>query len=609
MLGNAQTLFAERRKAPTKKAQLWPFLDTMLSSGFLGYIDFALAQKFKHNEDEDIAAFLCHLSMAARQGHLCIKIDHQCVIPSPEDIWKGNEEILDLSHEDIHRLNLMIVKGAQKLPSALLNENAKRNTDSTALIQKQGCLYYFHKCWKLESDFMAHFTPFLSNACPSIAIDPEKMNRKIDALQSQGKLLPEQATAILQGCQSTFTLITGGPGTGKTYAAGMLLNVLWDGLSDIRQLQITLAAPTGKAAANLESSIKKTLKDIPGFPAIAGQTLHQLLKIRRTSSASEEVLSSDIVIVDECSMIDADVMCRLLYSIKPGARLILLGDKNQLPSVEAGSLFADMADYLTSDTKHATNLNRFIIELKTCLRAESKSISVFSDHIKQGNVQAILDTFSNGSENTGIRCISIPENMSPKEQQQLFLKSVLPNIPNMHQIPDDPKMLLDLFNRFRILTPLRKGLLGSEALNAAISSAIHSSSHTSFTAIPIMIVKNDHRLELFNGEVGVLIQHKGNCSEDFTFFPSRHPGDPARKIPALLLPKYEAAYCLSIHKSQGSEFEHVALLLPEGAQAFGREGLYTGTSRAKKMLEIWSRPEIVASMAQKQALRLSGVCK
>jgi exodeoxyribonuclease V, alpha subunit len=612
MLGKAQQLFSERlSKCKTalhseqKIRRSWDFLERLLSNGCLSYIDFALAQQYASEGEEEIAAFLCHLSRASRQGHLCIKIDDQNIQPSPADVWSSDDGSIIISDNDLKQLNSLIIEGANKLPPTLMHVHNATLSAPHTLFLKDNSLYYFHKSWALESDFITNLKPFLSDTNPAFSIDTKFVTDKVHNLQSQNKLLPEQAAAILLGCQSTLTLITGGPGTGKTYTAGMLLSTLLDSIStDQKNVQIILAAPTGKAAANLEASIKRALTDNPNFPDITGTTLHQLLKISRPSS-EHNVLSADIIIVDECSMIDANLMGRLLWSVKPGARLIMLGDKNQLPSVEAGSLFADMAEFLSN----CSGKQKFCVELVTCLRAESKSISDFSEQIKNGDTAAINALFGSSSGSSAIHCVTFTENMSPKEQQHLLLKHALKHLPTVNQMPENPAALLKEFNKFRILTPLRKGLLGSEALNAAIHSAVQAkSTHGDFLVFPIMIVKNDHRLGLFNGEVGLFVKSNSNdTSQDIAIFPARHSNLPVRRIPAILLPKYEKAYSLSIHKSQGSEFDHVVLLLPEGAQSFGREGLYTGASRAKKQLEIWSRPSIVSAMTEKRAIRLSGV--
>ncbi len=166
----------------------------------------------------------------------------------------------------------------------------------------------------------------------------------------------------------------------------------------------------------------------------------------------------------------------------------------------------------------------------------------------------------------------------------------------------NPKELLEAFQRFRILTPLRKGPYGVETLNRTLVRHYLSKTDQWFVA-PIMLVNNDYRLELWNGEVGILVRRKSEHIQegDFAIFPKRG------KVPALLLPKYEYAYCLSVHKSQGSEFDHVLLLMPEGSEVFGRELLYTAATRARKKLEVWGSDEVLEKTINTQSHRLSGI--
>lgn len=188
------------------------------------------------------------------------------------------------------------------------------------------------------------------------------------------------------------------------------------------------------------------------------------------------------------------------------------------------------------------------------------------------------------------------------------MNEVLPRFPSINSIPSKPLELLKQFSHFRILTPFRKGLLGVESLNQIfLQQILLREKRSESIVLPIMIVQNDQRLGLFNGEIGLLIKHQNKPDADFAIFASKESLDDVRKIPFLLLPKFEYAYCLSIHKSQGSEFNHVLIVLPEGSEYFGRETLYTGTTRAKQSLELWGEENIIRKMIKKVSYRNSGV--
>lgn len=607
MNGKALTLFTERHRKSKighrqRSSTPWPILERMLTYGCITPLDISVAKRCAPECTEDVAAFICHLFLATRKGHLCISVSKDDVIPAPSELWRSEDDATRPSSEEIAKLKTMITTGSSNIPDPIITEVFNNDIIATTPIICSGSNYYFHKSWALQTSFIQTIQAVLSHPQPSIAADMHIVQEHLTFLQENKKLLPEQAEAISHACRFTFTIITGGPGTGKTHTAGILIKTLCE--STKKPLQpiptIALAAPTGKAAANLEASIAKALKDTPNLTPISGQTLHQLLKINsKISTDHESIIPADIIIVDECSMIDANLMGKLLASIKPGARIILLGDKNQLPSIEAGSLFADMTESFADS----------VIELITCLRSDSHEIIRCCHDIKSGNFQTLIELFDTPSSQAPVSCRNISEYADTKGLQQTIVKYAVTHISNDLPHSESPEHLIKAFNQFRLLTPLRQGPLGSEALNTAIFSALQKRSHNSILSIiPIMIVKNDYRLNLFNGEVGVLFKFKNDqASQSYAVFPARNSEGSSRKIPQLLLPKYELAYCLSIHKSQGSEFNHVMLLLPPGSETFGREAFYTGASRAKQRLEIWSQPAVIQSMMEKTGLRLSGL--
>lgn len=631
MTGLAKTLFInqyskspwKRQVFPTTWSSSWPILEALAEAQCVGYVDLAFAKRLLEKvpePDEACGALLCHLSMAARQGHLCISIGADGTYPRPEDIWippANNIDNGDRYSRLLHKVSQLIHNGSKNAPSLLVSDADDSCLFPIAPICRQGDRYYLQRYWLQETMFLEHAISIISERSrPTIPIDKAFVEAEVDILTAGKLLLPEQARAIKQGCCRPFTIITGGPGTGKTHTAGQLLRVFWKSLAkDKRQLcSIALAAPTGKAASNLEASIGAALNGLEDFPIPSAQTLHTLLGIgkeRRNRAAT--VLPYDLVIVDESSMIDARIMGHLLAGIKPGARLIMLGDRHQLPPVEAGSLFGDLADFLQSHSEKYEN----VIELKQCLRTELQEIVALADAIKRGDEQAGLRMLNDAPAEGGIRSCFFENGTGWKEQHNRLLNYCIKFFPNNESLLEDPLVLLKEFSRFRVLTPLRKGPLGVETLNGLFHQAAlkRARSNSCFVA-PILIVQNDPRLELFNGEIGLLVQpHLENGSAIhrpaqpcYALFAakSKEKGS-VRKIPLLMLPKFEYAYCLSVHKSQGSEFEHVVMVLPEGSERFGRETLYTGITRARKSIEIWGTSDIMRKMIGSKTLRHSGI--
>ncbi len=612
MQGIAQQLFIKKyRTSPWKRfsfqgpsSPAWPLLEEMVSVGAIGYVDLALAQRIlkqlfpvSHPDENAFAALLCLLSTAARQGNLCVKINRESIIPPLQEVWQYNSDEKDFSAhlEELQRL-ICSVHHHSSVPGLIADVSETFNSIPITPIYRNGEHYYFQRNWLTETFFISHLRPLLERQKLSLSVDMNQIKTTVDHLIRDKILLPEQGLAVIEGCQSPFTIITGGPGTGKTHTAGIFLRTFLEGLSDEARAscRIVLAAPTGKAATNLEQSIRRAISEEVNLTA---QTLHRLLKTHKKEIWQQEMpplLDADIVIVDESSMIDVRLMGLLVASIKPGARLILLGDSHQLPPVEMGSLFSDLVDCLR-DKGH-------LIELKKCLRAEMQSILDIAEAIKQGDATSVTALL-----NTQIKYKPLDGTLPIKEMQRELVLRSQSHFPHVDSIPENPSKILEAFKEFRILSPLKQGPLGTDQLNDLfLAAAALKGHHAPCYAVPIMITRNHHQLELFNGEMGLLIKFNANSRSNFAIF-SGTENAKTRKIPISMLPEFEYAYCISVHKSQGSEFNHVLMLLPEGAEAFGREALYTGVTRAKRSLEIWSAPAILNHMINKKSSRISGI--
>ncbi|MBA2728378.1 MAG: exodeoxyribonuclease V subunit alpha [Parachlamydiaceae bacterium] len=603
----------------------WPKLSKLLAKNYLTYIDIAIAEEMLQTpteENEAAAALICHLSAASRQGHLCIEIEMNGITPSLLSLWEGNKDEGDheLINEQTYRFETskeieeLVLFGRGKIPAEIITELPISEEDPKALktfLCIMGSRYYFHRNWYFETLFFYHYQRLFKTP-PAIEFDRTIIDTRVSALQKQNKLLKEQADAITNSSYDSLTMISGGPGTGKTYTAGLLVDILCEALQ-VEQKQtftIALAAPTGKAAANLQKSLLKAMKGFSGASQPQAKTLHSLLGLRGSEAPIEPLmpLPADLVIVDESSMIDVRLMSYLFAAIKPGARLILLGDPLQLPAVESGSLFADLINSAQLIKSSAS------VELKTCLRAELKGIVDFATAIKAGDTPSCLKILEDSSIDSGVHRLRF-EQADVKE----ICAHALPFFRTNTISKESSEVLLRYYDRFRILSPFRKGPYGVESINAKILRELRKdqAAGTPFIA-PIILVRTDPRLELFNGEAGVLVR-KSSVSEsiydgdfaqgDYAIFPSRGEGEEVRTIPALLLPAFEYAYCLSVHKSQGSEFDHVLLLLPEGSEVFGREVLYTAVTRARKKLELWDQPGALEKTIARQSYRFSGIAK
>lgn len=490
----------------------------MLTTFEIPPIDLAFAESLLKHEKEatfEHTCFLAFLLASARSGALFLEVEEDKLNPTVEEIWGPQEEMTPA-----------ILKGAKTLPKM-------------PFVIKNDSKYYLQRLFLAEQICFKEWNRLIS--APSLSIHPS---------ESLTELNEEQKQAVELGCRSSVFVLTGGPGTGKTFTAGRLLKTL----TSNHPCKINVAAPTGKAALTLQTALSKTL-DVP----LQAKTLHALLGIKGAQKNDEEttILPYDILLIDECSMIDVELMAKLLSSIKTGARLILLGDPYQLPPVEGAPIFPTLVK-----AHHAK------VELKTCLRAES--------HDLLEAAKSILET-GTFSPSLSVKLIEDGKDLND------VIQSHLHHFPQNFDEGTDPAKILEAFQRFKVLTPLRRGKAGSVELNRQIFHALNKNDR--LHAIPIMITANDYQFDLYNGEIGILMTKQKTLpfhftEEDYVYFPSM-------KLPAALLPSYELAYAMTVHKSQGSEFGEVLLLLPESSHVVSKPLLYTAFTRARRGISVW----------------------
>ncbi|WP_194848167.1 ATP-dependent DNA helicase [Candidatus Neptunochlamydia vexilliferae] len=379
-------------------------------------------------------------------------------------------------------------------------------------------LYYLQRNWVLEGAVVREFKRLLQGDVNPLYIEGcAGMNEK-------------QAVAVEMGLSESVLCLTGGPGTGKTYTIAEIVKRYGK--------DVCVAAPTGKAVSVLREKLD-----------VEVGTLHRLLGIRSGKDLlfGEKVLDYGMVIVDECSMIDVGMLAALLRAIKTGTRLILVGDHDQLPPVEAGTVFGELCRFMRERGQGYVHLDQ-------CMRSDRKEILEKAEAVRKGEM---------------IPYGKLERKIS--EWKKEFKKG-----------------------GFRLLSCLRRGPFGVDAINELMWEK---------GEIPIIITRTDKRMELSNGEMGTLMKRSEGRAlgkEDEALFGER-------RFPAVLLPEFEYAYCLSVHKSQGSEFERVVLLVPQGAEAFGREILYTGITRAKEEIEILADEGMIEACVSETSEKMSGI--
>jgi exodeoxyribonuclease V alpha subunit len=429
-----------------------------------------------------------------------------------------------------------------------------------------------------------------------------------------------QKAACAVALRGSVAIITGGPGTGKTYTVARLLALLFAVAPDAARQRVALAAPTGKAAARLKQSIDKALTDLAervgeALPLRelttrmgAARTLHSLLGARPDSRAfahhKGNPLDIDVLIVDEASMVHLEMMASLLDALPQGATLILLGDKDQLASVEAGAVLGDLC--------HDAQAGNYDAETLAYVRAASgedlgayagaggplAQQTVMLRHsrrfggpigrlalaVNRGDVDAALAVLREGGPLRWIEHAHQHHAIAlAGDGYRPYLELLKAGPAGTHE--DWVRAVLQRFEAFRILCAVREGEWGVEGLNGAIELRLDHAGLIRrggdwYVGRPVMVTRNDYGTQVFNGDIGLTLEDPARPGSLRVYFLE---GDKVRSVLATRLRHVETAYAMTVHKSQGSEFAHTVLALPkEGGAVLARELVYTGITRASQ---------------------------
>ncbi|KAA3651799.1 MAG: exodeoxyribonuclease V subunit alpha [Proteobacteria bacterium] len=459
-----------------------------------------------------------------------------------------------------------------------------------------------------------------------------------------------QRLACALAARSAFSIVTGGPGTGKTTTVVRLLALLQAlALADParpRALRIRLAAPTGKAAARLNASIAGAVTRLPLDTLAHGEsireaiprtvtTLHRLLgsrpDTRRFRHHPGNPLALDVLVIDEASMVDLEMMATVLAALPPRARLVLLGDKDQLASVEAGAVLGELcaraaaghytpatAAWLAQATGGAldtalidpagTPLDQAIAMLRVSHRFHADSgIGQLAQRVNDGDVDGVEALWQRGATDltrlagaecteAGFRTLVIDGGAPPGQRRgyRHYLETLHRQRPALTAAPEAfdawAQQVLDAHAAFQLLCALRRGPWGVAGLNPRIAAALHEAGLIAATegwyaGRPVLVTRNDYGLGLMNGDIGIALELPDATAQGWTLrvaFPAGERGAGIKWVLPSRLQAIETVFALTVHKSQGSEFEHVALALPETpTPILTRELLYTGITRAR----------------------------
>lgn len=507
--------------------------------------------------------------------------------------------------------------------------------------------FYIQRYFSYETEIITLIRNLIENENVNTTIEKLKehqifinslfTNYKTDAVLEEENI-QWQCIATISSVLHNFSVITGGPGTGKTTTVAKILAILYTLYPNCK---VALAAPTGKAAARMKESlldakkkltVSDTIKNL--FESIDSGTIHRLLGYIRDSHYfkhnATNPLPYDVLIIDESSMIGTTLIAKLLSAITTKTKIIFLGDKNQLASVEAGSIFGDIC--LTQkesvfSSERASFINNFIIDDKAKLNNKYIKKHIDDNILKEHIVELKRSYRFKGEEAIGVFSKAIIEENLTEEilaqcdtDEKQYVKIVTHNatskIEKLYSLYEDYIQEKDIskaiqkLNRVKILCAVKKGDCGIDYYNNAIAGylqekgLINVNPRGFYENQPILITQNNKILNLFNGDIGIV--RKNSNGRQCAYFEGRIG---VVEIACNRIENYQTVFAMTIHKSQGSEFQSVGLVLPnhEDLKLLTRELIYTGVTRAKQNVLIIGEAKVLKKGISRQVKRASGI--
>ena len=551
-------------------------------------------ERVDKTDDQLISLTAALLSEAVSQGHVCLNLNNFAAI---------NEDLKPLLPE---QLNDWLAR--------LKNSNVVGQAgEYRPMIVDDKGLLYLYRHWQDEQSVAANIR---QRSQAVSLLDEQQLKQDFADWQTTIDDIDWQKVAVLMALTRQFCVISGGPGTGKTTVVLRLLQSLQKQQAGCR---IALAAPTGKAAARLQQATSQS-----GEGLIQAKTLHRLLGITADNDQGrfnqDRTLPFDIIIVDEASMIDISLMAKLLKAMAAKTRLVLLGDSEQLASVESGAVLANLCQsdtLLSGDFVHTarsligSDLSQYESQASDAFMIDSMVKLQHSYRFEQTSLVGRLAAAVQAAESE----LFVNELLASETsawQQTLNVTTLIEGYQdyidaiNQHA---ETKECLERFEQFRVLCALKLGSQSVTSVNVLIERYLTKlgwrTQQDFYHGRPIMIMQNDYRQQLFNGDIGLILKDEnGQLRACFLF------DELLRFIPLSRLPAHETAYAMTIHKSQGSEFENVCVLLPEeDSVLLTRELLYTAITRAKSDISLMAAEHIIRTTVATQHYRETGLAE
>lgn len=604
------------------------------NSGVFSDIDLHFArfiEGFSAKEDPDVFLAAALISRATGNGDVCLNL---------EDVAET------ITLDSLDGSDRLICPPLDRWQESLLASPAVGAPGSTCpLILDDHNRLYLYRYWEYEQKLADSIRRRAEGELQDF--NSSELQQNLDLLFP----IPDpiridwQKIAAVVAALKRFSVITGGPGSGKTFTIARILALLWQCIA-VDKPRVYLVAPTGKAAARLGESIIEAKRILNCSDIIKNAipheayTIHRLLKPLAGTpyfqKNAENPLAAHIVVVDEASMVDLALMSKLVQAVPPDARLLLVGDKDQLSSVEAGSVLGDicggqaiygfsssfrskietLAHLKFTDSaqfpQHAACLQDSITILQDSYRFGADSvIGGLSRAVNRGNSDAALALLTDPAEE------SIA--WHPISSDVYLRHDIGPKIVEVYRkylTLTDPMLAMEEFARFKILCALNIGTSGAIAINRLAEAVLSREGlidcdlrETSswYRGRPVLITKNDYNLGLFNGDIGITLPDPDTAGGGlYVYFPAAS-GD-VKRFPTHQLTECETVYAMTVHKSQGSEFDHIILLLPgKDYPLLTRELIYTGLTRARQTVSIWGSESVLKAAIARKIERTSGL--